>query len=111
MAMQNEVSEPPSLLDYTLHKEKYGISKKEFQAWTRCYSAAEVKALVHPVKTYRATHDPVPAEVKAERRKNVLLVIGKLFLKTVKWVFLIFATFLAAIFSLAFERNPRQKRG
>lgn len=55
--------------------------------------------------------DPVPAEVKAERRKNVLLVIGKLFLKTVKWVFLIFATFLAAIFSLAFERNPRQTRG
>ena len=33
--MQNEVPEPPSLLDYTLHKEEYGISKKEFQAWTR----------------------------------------------------------------------------
>lgn len=51
MAMQNEVPEPPSLLDYTLHKEKYGISKKEFQAWTRRYSAAEMKAMAHPVKS------------------------------------------------------------
>lgn len=111
MAMQNEVPEPPSLLDYTLHKEEYGISKKEFQAWTRRYNVAEFKAMIHPVRTYRATHDPVPAEVKAERRKNVLLVIGKLFLKAVKWVFLIFAAFVAAIFSLSFERNPTQRRG
>lgn len=111
MAMQNEVPEPPSLLDYTLHKGEYGISKKEFQAWTRRYNAAEFKAMIHPVRTYRATHDPVPAEAKAERRKNVLLVIGKLFLKAVKWVFLIFAAFVAAIFSLSFERNPPQRRG
>lgn len=109
--MQNEVPELPSLLDYTLHKKRYGISKKEFQAWTRRYAAAEMKAMVHPVKTYRATLDPVPAEVKIDRRKNVFLVVGRLLLKVVKWVFLIFATFLAAVFSLAFERNPRQKRG
>lgn len=51
MILQTEVPEPPSLLDYTLHREKYGISKKEFQAWTRRYSAAEMKAMAHPAKS------------------------------------------------------------